>query len=143
MSYLGRDAGDWITDLGSRDPLRRRLAAYALGEDGDEAARAALRGALDDEQAFVRVWAAAALARVAPGDPAVLPVLAAGLADPQAFVRSLSAWHLGRLGAAYPEVASVRPALEVATGDDDANVRVEAALALRRCTTKRRMRAAG
>jgi HEAT repeat protein len=53
-----------------------------------------LTEALRDSESFVRVWAAAALARVEPEHPDVIPALVAGTRDGISFVRSLAAWHL-------------------------------------------------
>ena len=65
-SYLGVATAGWIAALKSSDPLERRLAAHALAEIGRTAREAvpALTEALRDSESFVRVWAAAALARV-------------------------------------------------------------------------------
>jgi len=64
-SYLGVGTADWVRALKSSDPLERRLAAHALAEIGGTAREAvpALTEALRDSASFVRVWAAAALAR--------------------------------------------------------------------------------
>jgi HEAT repeat protein len=53
-----------------------------------------LTEALRHSESFVRVWAAAALARVEPEHPDVIPALVAGTRDGISFVRSLAAWHL-------------------------------------------------
>ena len=68
VAYIGTSVPDWVRELSSSDPLQRRLGAYALGEIGPAATEAVsdLAAALQDPVAFVRVWAAAALARVAP-----------------------------------------------------------------------------
>jgi HEAT repeat protein len=144
MTYLERDPAEWVADLASPDPLLRRLAAHALAEADPPAAAAvpALRDAIADDEPFVRVWFAAALARLAPEDPAALPVLTAALNETQSFVRSLAAWHLGRLGSGHPGIDAAVAPLDAATRDGDLNVRAEAALALRRCTTKQRLRSA-
>jgi HEAT repeat protein len=134
VTYLGRPARDWVELLRSHDPLRRRLAAHALGEIGPGVPRGAVQAlslALRDEAPFVRVWAAAALARVDPGGAASLSVLLEGTTAPAAFVRSLSAWHLGRVGGRLPAAATALPRLAALLEDPDANVRVEAGLALR------------
>jgi HEAT repeat protein len=132
--YLGRPAREWAAQLKSDDPLERRLAVYALGEIGPAARQAEEQFAavLDDPVNFVRVWAAAALAKVSPTDERSVAVLLEALGDRQGFVRSLAAWHLGRIGGSLPSeagcVAHVRPLLE----DRDPSVRTEAELALRR-----------
>ena len=137
--YLGTPAKDWIAALSSDEPLLRRLAAHALGEIGPHAgddATAALTAALNDSECFVRVWAAAALAKVAPGNPRTVPVLIAGLADPRYHVRSLAAWQLGRLGPEYPRIASAGQPLRGLQSDADPSVRVEIRLALQRLERK-------
>jgi len=65
VAYLGTSIADWVGELSSSDPLQRRLGAYALGEIGPAATEAVsdLAAALQDPVGFVRVWAAAALAR--------------------------------------------------------------------------------
>ena len=70
-SYLGVATGDWVAALKSSVPLERRLAAHALAEIGPAAREAvpALTKALRDPESFVRMWAAAALARVRNGEP--------------------------------------------------------------------------
>src|SRR6516225_4496776 len=72
-SYLGVVTAGWVAALKNSDSLERRLAAHALAEIGRMAPEAAppLIEALRDSESFVRVWAAAALARVEPKHPAV------------------------------------------------------------------------
>jgi HEAT repeat protein len=133
-AYLGRPGRYWVGVLASDDPLRRRLAAHALAEIGPGAPRGAaqaLRGALRDAEPFVRVWAAAALARVEPRSASSLATLLEAAQAPAAFVRSLSAWHLGRVGVHLPDVTAALPRLASLLEDPDANVRAEAGLALR------------
>ena len=89
-----------------------------------------LAAAFQDSEAFVRVWAAAALARVAPPGGESVTVLIAELGDELAFVRSLAAWHLGRLGPAFRGIEQAILPLRQLAGDEDPSVRVEAALAL-------------
>lgn len=133
-TYLGRQPAHWVRLLDSEDPLDRRLGVYALGELGAMATAAAdpLAAALGDPVNFVRVWAAAALARVSPERREAIDTLVRATEDPVSFVRSLAAWHLGRLGSAFPGVGAAIPALERLLGDDDASVRHEAVLALER-----------
>ena len=82
VGYLGTSVADWVGALSSSDPLLRRLGAYALGEIGPAALEAVpdLAAALQDPVGFVRVWAAAALARVAPsgGELVAVPERAGG-----------------------------------------------------------------
>jgi GH15 family glucan-1,4-alpha-glucosidase len=132
--YLGLAGSFWIRALGDRDPLVRRLGAYALGEigpRGPRAAAAALGRALDDPASFVRVWAASGLARVDPGERRVIPTLVGAMRDPVPFVRSLGAWHLGRVGAGVAGVETALPVLEALESDPDPSVRTEAVLALK------------
>ena len=79
-SYLGVATGDWVAALKSSDSLERRLAAHALAEIGRAAREAvpALTEALRDPESFVRVWAAAALARVQPENPDAIPASGRG-----------------------------------------------------------------
>jgi HEAT repeat protein len=79
---------------------------------------------------FVRVWAAAALARVEPENPDAIPALVAGVRDGIYFVRSLAAWHLGRLGPRHPGIEAAVPELRGLLNDDDPSVRAEALVAL-------------
>ena len=113
-SYLGVAISDWVAALKSSDSLERRLAAHALR----------------DPESFVRVWVAAALARVQPENPDAIPALVAGTRDGVSFVRSLAAWHLGRLGPGQPGIESVVPELRELLNDNDPSVRTEARVAL-------------
>ena len=90
----------------------------------------ALIDALRDPESFVRVWAAAALARVEPENPDAIPVLVAGTRDGISFVRSLAAWHLGRLGPGLRGIDSVGAELRELLNDNDPSVRAEALVAL-------------
>ena len=130
-TYLGKDAAAWAQVLTHRDPVLRRLAVYALGEIGAQlpAAAAALGAGLQDKVDWVRVWAAAALAKAA-GDDRAVELLIAEIHAPEAFVRSLAAWHLGRLGPEFPGIAAGLDALEQLRDDADPSVRAEATLAL-------------
>jgi HEAT repeat protein len=133
VAYLGTSIADWVGELSSSDPLQRRLGAYALGEIGPAATEAMsdlAATALQDPDGFVRVWAAAALARVAPPGGEAVTILIAELGNELAFVRSLAAWHLGRLGPAFPGIERALLPLRQLAGDKDPSVRVEAALAL-------------
>src|SRR5215471_8417506 len=132
IAYLGTSIPERVGELSSRDPLQRRLSAYALGEIGPAATEAVsdLAAALQDPVGFVRVWAAAALARVAPPGGESVTVLIAELGSEFAFVRSLAAWHLGRLGPAFPGIEQAFLRLRQLASDEDPSVRVEAALAL-------------
>jgi HEAT repeat protein len=90
----------------------------------------ALTEALRDSESFVRVWAAAALARVDPENLNAVPALVAGTRDESYFVRSLSAWHLGRLGPQHPGIQAALPELRELLNDNDPSARAEAVAAL-------------
>jgi len=130
-TYLGQGITAWVRTLEHSDPVLRRLAVYALGEIGLQAQAAvpALRGALQDPVNWVRVWAAAALAKVT-ADRRAVAVLVAEMRAPQAFVRSLVAWHLGRLGADFPGIEAGIDALQQLREDEALSVQAEAGVAL-------------
>jgi len=103
------------------------------GKEGTLACCGQLGPALADvlgSRDFVRVWAAAALARVQPENPDAIPALVAGTRDGISFVRSLAAWHLGRLGPGHPGIEAVVPELRELLNDNDPSVRAEALVAL-------------
>ncbi|MFJ6135469.1 HEAT repeat domain-containing protein [Kitasatospora sp. NPDC092286] len=129
--YLDRPAEYWMSFVRSDDPTERRLGVYALGEIGSVEVVPALEAALHDSFSFVRVWAAAALARAAcdKQKDAVL-ALSAESADSAGFVRSLVAWSLGRLSYQQGGEAAAVQTLRVLLEDPDASVRAEADLAL-------------
>ena len=89
-----------------------------------------LTEALHDPVSFVRVWAAAALARVEPENPDAMSALVAGTRDQISFVRSLAAWHLGRLGPRHVGIEAAVPKLRELVIDIDPSVRAEAVVAL-------------
>lgn len=132
--YLDKPLEHWLWHLEHPDPLLRRLGAHAIsmiGPEGGSPAIKALTAALDDSQSFVRIWAAAALARVDPSQARALETLLAGLRDPQSFVRSLSAWHLGRLGPNLSGIEQALPVLCEMLHDEDPSARAEAEVALK------------
>jgi HEAT repeats len=130
-TYLGQGITEWVRTLEDSDPVLRRLAVYALGEIGQQAQAAvpALREALQDPESWVRVWAAAAFAKVT-ADRSAVAVLVAEMRAPQGFVRSLVAWHLGRLGADFPGIEVGIDALQQLRVDEDPSVQAEACVAL-------------
>ena len=70
LAYLDQPLEIWIAQLQDDDPLIRRLAVYALSMIGPgccSAALPALVPLLEDPEGFVRIWAAAALVRIARG----------------------------------------------------------------------------
>ncbi len=137
--YLEMPASHWLKALKDRDPLVRRLAAYALGEIGSlakEKAILSLTVALKDDKSFVRVWAAAALFRVDPDNRTAISALIAGMKDELSYVRSLAVWHLGRLVPGTPGAKEVLLELQELLGDRDASVRMEASGALKRLRSR-------
>src|SRR5712664_1926815 len=136
-TYMGKDGTEWAHILQHSDPILRRLAVYALGEIGPQAPGgvAALSVALQDPVNWVRVWAAAAFAKVTD-DRSAVAVLVAERHAPQAFVRSLVAWHLGRLGANFPGIEAGIDALQQLREDDDPSVQAEACIALQTLQSK-------
>ncbi|MFE6502064.1 HEAT repeat domain-containing protein [Kitasatospora sp. NPDC057738] len=129
--YLGRPTASWAALARSDDPTERRLGAYALGETGSADAVPLLEAALGDPLSFVRVWAAAALARADPErEEDVVRALSAESSDPAGFVRSLVAWSLGRLDYQRADSSAAVRTLRLLLDDPDASVRAEAELAL-------------
>ena len=110
------------------DPRVRAVAVDALAEQpAQDASVAALVGALDDSDPWVRRHAADALGTL--GSPTAADGLARRLADPEAFVRHNAATALMKLG---PSAAAAVPALIPALRDPDRYTRAMAGLALRR-----------
>ena len=130
-TYLGKGATEWAQILEHSDPILRRLAVYALGEISPpaQAAVSALRVALQDPVNWVRVWAAAAFAKVTE-DRSAVALLVTEMRAPEAFVRSLVAWHLGRLGVDFPGIEVGIEALQQLLEDGNPSVRAEAGVAL-------------
>ncbi|MHC4931176.1 MAG: HEAT repeat domain-containing protein, partial [Planctomycetota bacterium] len=86
----------------------RRSAVAALAKKDAERARPVLEQRLEDEEVFVRVVAAEALARVQ--DPATLPALAILSKDDSENVRASAAYAYGLMGSAASRKA-IRPLL--------------------------------
>src|SRR5262245_20633549 len=123
-------AADGLQALTHPDPAVRCKSADLLGRLGKVARFAipALRDALKDGDAHVRVKAAEALWKVEqPPLKVVLPVLVGGLTDKQASARALAAKALAEVG---PPARAAVPALGRALADKDVTVRMEAVLAL-------------
>ncbi|GIW81009.1 MAG: hypothetical protein KatS3mg105_2816 [Gemmatales bacterium] len=135
--YLDKTVKEWIKTLEQGDALLRRLAVYALGEMGPDAKDAipALKKVLTskDEESFVKVWAAAALAKIDPKNELIVPTLRDCMHDEEfGFVRSLAAWHAGR-NRHLPGVLALQKDLEnLIDSDPDQNVQAEAKIALLR-----------
>ena len=139
--YLNKGTEIWVGDLTSKNPVTRRAALYALGEIGPPARSAAskVRRLLRDEESFVRLWAASALAKIEPEKKRnSIGPLRRGLKDQAAFVRSLAASFLGLLGSECAGIRGVLPALEDCLTDADPSVREEAALAIKRIRHRQR-----
>jgi HEAT repeat protein len=136
-TYLGKGITEWVQTLEHSDPVLRRLAVYALGEidPPTQAVVPALRVALQDPVNWVRVWAAAAFAKVTE-DRSAVALLVAEMRAPEAFVRSLVAWHLGRLGADFPGIEVGIEALQQLLADDNPSVQEEAGIALQTLQSK-------
>jgi predicted Zn finger-like uncharacterized protein len=109
-------------------PACRAAAAQVLGMIGQEPRISpALREALRDRAAAVRVQAAFSLARVQEHNDEAVPVLLEALAEADARVKAVAAYALGALHADGPDVV---PALAAALKAGDARVREKAAFAL-------------
>jgi HEAT repeat protein len=138
-TYLSKGTDVWVKGLTDKNPVARRLAVYALGEIGPPALSAApqVRRLLEDDEAFVRVWAANAVAKIEPEKRQdAIATLESGLKDEAGFVRSLSASFLGALGSDLAGVDGVLLALRSCLTDADESVRSEAALAIRKVQGK-------
>jgi len=98
----------------------RRAAAAALAEADFKRARPALLRCLEDEEPFVRLTAAEALAR--RKDAAFLPAVRAIAGDPQMDVRAGVAYALGLLG----DVEALEAIDPLLHGDPTADVRLRA-----------------
>jgi putative heme-binding domain-containing protein len=119
-------SGQLVGRLRERMPLAGRLhALWALDAIGTPEARAAIREALGDRDADVRLQAARSVG--IRRDRAALPALASLLRDRDAAVRREAAIALGALGD-----VSAAPSLMAALGDPDAFVSWSVRLALRR-----------
>jgi HEAT repeat protein len=147
-------AGRLLEDLNGRDAWRRARAADLLGRLAVRGAVPALIAALKDDSEDVRTVAARSLAMI--GDPAAVPALAGALADPSRWTVSLIAEDLMRMGpravppllfllgapdhnvrvAAVQIIGEIRdqlavdPLVAVVGGDQDLNLRAQAAAAL-------------
>jgi HEAT repeat protein len=110
------------------DPFVRQMAIAAVGEMRDPRSRERLRRALGDERPEVRFQAVIAFVRVAP-DEAEEAILAA-LSDPDPSIRyvAIRVAEEHREGGAIAGVSMI----SALVGDDDADVRIAAAIALAR-----------
>ncbi len=147
-------AARMLDDLRGRDEWRRARAADLLGRLAVRSAVPALIAALKDESEDVRTVAARSLAMI--GDPAAVPALAGALADPSRWTVSLIAENLMRMGPrAVPPLIfllgapdhnvrvavvqilgeirdplAIDPLVAVVSGDNDLDLRAQAAAAL-------------
>ena len=122
LANLGDGAIPTLTKtLASKIPERRRLAAYALGAMGPNAAPAApeLAKGLQDDEPAQRVLAARALGKIGAAAKGTLPLLQKSLDDKVAAVRieaALATWHITDQGTHIGVIVT-------ALGDKSVNVR--------------------
>lgn len=124
-----RSRSGLVCTADGREHGRAELAAMFLAQLGPDAAPAAkgLVKLLDDESAFARVNAAAALSTFDGHAEQAAPVLAALLSDSDMNVRLTAATSLRNTGA---EAAKFLTSLTRSLGDPDARVRAAAATTL-------------
>lgn len=111
LGYLQGTTSDLARLLEDPDIDVQRVAARALGQQGDPAAVPALRRALDGPNSFVRTWAAMGLSQL--GHPDALPALLHATRDGTARVREIAAEGAQRLGGR----ASISPYRPPVPGD--------------------------
>ena len=128
LGRLGHEAAaataDLVAALRDNEPDTARAAAWALGQVGSPA-REPLRQLLSDRDAEVRRRAVESLGWIGP---AAIADLVGALKNDSPVARRAAARAIGRLG---PDAAEAAPALIEALGDQHAEVREEAARALR------------
>lgn len=123
-----------IQSLKAGDPVERRRAAAALNVLGPEAQDAvpALREAIKDPDAEVRMWAALSLINNKAYDKATIPILIGVLHHDNAILRQLACLSLALIPYEPAEKAPVVSALlESANKDANAEVRDAALAALK------------
>jgi HEAT repeat protein len=110
-----------IDGLRSSSDMEREIAATvcALAETIDAPLQTCLVQCLDDQSAFVRVNAAAALARFPEHQTPVMATLTDLLADSNPQLRRMAATNLSAFG---PEASTALPQLTAVLADDDAEV---------------------
>ena len=129
------DISALIAGLNDRSPYLRQKAAKRLAGCAEQAAAAAdqvvpaLKQALTDENKYVRLAAAVAMARIAPKKPESIRTLAGLLSDEHRDIRASAAVALGELG---PLAKAAEGKLRQAAADDQELVRRSAAEALER-----------
>jgi len=129
----GNDVAQWVSALKSDDPVERRRAATALHSLGPEAREAvpALRQALDDTDAQVRMWAAVTLVNDKCYDKATIPILLGVLREDNPVLRQVACLSLGLIPYEETEKETVVPILtETAGKDTSEDVRKAAVTAL-------------
>ena len=123
-----------LESLKASDPAERRQAASALHSLGPDAADAvpALRVALTDTDAEVRMWAALSLINNKSYDRGTIPVLVSVLEQDNPVLRQVACLSLGLIPYEEGEQQSVLPALaKTARNDSDDDVRKAATDALK------------
>jgi HEAT repeat protein len=110
----------WIAGLKSDDPAERRRAATALHSLGPDIKEAlpALRKALDDTDAGVRMWAAVTLVNDKCYDKATIPILLGVLRNDNPVLRQVACLSLGLIPYEQAEKETVVPILTEAAGKD-------------------------
>lgn len=116
--------------LSEKDPGVLRLAAYLLGQMGEEAqpAVAELTRLRDHDRGLTQLHAAEALTRIVPGDPSSYETLKQALNSGERDCRLFAAVSLGGVSTQGEAIAA--QALKEALGSQDAAVRASAALSL-------------
>ncbi len=119
-----------VTDLSAEDHEIRQMAAFTLGESGEEAqvALPALRQTMFSNYTMVRLHAAEAVAKLSPGDDAAIEVLLQGLDDNNSDVRVMAATAL--MGVAPNHQGRALQVLHVLRNDANPHVRMLAETAL-------------
>ena len=119
-----------VADLSADDHEIRQMAAFTLGESGDDAQMAlpALRQAMFSNYTMVRLHAAEAVAKLSPGDDAAIEVLLQGLDDRNSDVRVMAATAL--TGVAPHHQGRALQVLEALRNDANPHVRMLAETAL-------------
>ena len=112
-----------IADLTSPDRFVRSSAVWSFVENGgDVRALPGLKLLLDDDnEPFIKLGAAAAIARMAPNDTLVMPILLEGLQHPNEFHRSTACEIIGDLND-----TSVIPCIIPLLNDEETSIRFEA-----------------
>jgi HEAT repeat protein len=123
-----RDPDPFVHGAAARDLETLTHYLGSVGPD-DGSLGEALRGALRDDCAVVRAWAAGALANLQEEADACVPAIAALLADPSRLVRAAAAEGLGAFG---EEAQEAVPALARLLRETDTTVAFRAATALTR-----------